>query len=317
MPGDYAISVSELTKTYGEVEALKGVSFDVPRGDILGLLGPNGSGKTTTVSLLSTLQRPTSGSAQICGHDVGADARRVRELISLTGQYASINDGLTTAENLALFGKLTGLRGKDLGRQVDELIDRFELGAERDRRVKALSGGMRRRVDIASALITRPEVLFLDEPTTGLDPRSRAAVWETVSSLRAEGITVLLTTQYLEEADRLADTIVMLNKGSVVASGTPASLKRDSGAAVCEMTLVDAGDRERTVAALDGFEVIADAAESKATHPAIIVRAPEGTGTVRAVIDVLGDAGVDVVDIGLRQPSMDEVFMALTEAVDA
>ncbi|WOC12958.1 ATP-binding cassette domain-containing protein [Gordonia sp. MP11Mi] len=314
MSASIAISVEDLTKTYGSVTALDGISFDVPQGEILGLLGPNGSGKTTTVTLLSTLQRPTAGTARIAGHDVVADAARVRELISLTGQYASMDDSLTAAENLSVFGRLTGLRGAALKTRIDDLVDQFDLADVRARRVGALSGGMRRRVDIASALITRPEVLFLDEPTTGLDPRSRAAVWDTVAGLRAEGITVLLTTQYLEEADRLADNIVMLNGGKVVASGTPGTLKQQAGAAVCELSLVERTDVEPALAALTGLDVIEHDEASTATHPRIVVRAADGKSTVRDVIARLDTAQIDVVDIGLRQPSLDEVFLQTTGA---
>ncbi|MGW4366545.1 ATP-binding cassette domain-containing protein [Nocardia takedensis] len=308
-----AIQVTDLAKSYGEVAALGGISFEVARGEVLGLLGPNGSGKTTTVTLLSTLQRPTAGSARICGHDVVADAARVRELVSLTGQYAALDEALTATENLAVFGKLTGLRGRGVGARVDELVEQFDLGAVRDRRVGTLSGGMRRRVDIAAALVTRPEVLFLDEPTTGLDPRSRAAVWDTVAALRGEGITVLLTTQYLEEADRLADHIVLLDRGRVVAAGTPGTLKKQAGAAVCEVTLVERADLDRVSALLTGHEVVDNAAEGATAHPRLVVRAPDGMDTVAAVIALLREAHVDVVDIGLRQPSLDEVFLQLTE----
>ncbi|MGV9860148.1 ATP-binding cassette domain-containing protein [Gordonia sp. NPDC003425] len=319
MSSDVAIEISELAKDYGQVHALRGISFDVGRGEVLGLLGPNGSGKTTTVTLLSTLQRPTSGTARICGCDVVSQAARVRELISLTGQYAALDEALTTTENLSVFGKLTGLHGHPLKARVDELLEMFDLASVRTQRVGTLSGGMRRRVDIASALVTRPEVLFLDEPTTGLDPRSRNAVWDTVSTLRAEGITVLLTTQYLEEADRLADRIVMLDDGRVVASGTPGDLKQQAGAAVCEVTLADRDDTSRVLAVLDGLEVMESPESARSTaasqaHPRIVVRAPEGMATVADVIARLQVSHVDVVDVGLRQPSLDEVFLQLTES---
>lgn len=312
-----AIEVEDLAKAYGEVSALKGISLEVARGEVLGLLGPNGSGKTTTVTLLSTLQRPTSGTARICGHDVVRKAARVRELISLTGQYAALDEGLTAVENLAVFGRLTGLRGCALTTRIDELIEQFDLGAVRNRRVGALSGGTRRRADIASALVTRPEVLFLDEPTTGLDPRSRAAVWDTVAGLRAEGITVLLTTQYLEEADRLADHIVMLDRGSIVAAGAPGRLKQRIGAAVCEMTLVERDDTARVLGLLDGLELVEAPVDGTGAgmqaHPRLVVRAPDGMATVADVIARLEAADIDVIDIGLRQPSLDEVFLRLTE----
>ncbi|CAM3049584.1 ATP-binding cassette domain-containing protein [Skermania piniformis] len=310
-----AIEVAGLAKTYGEVTALHGISFEAAPGTVLGLLGPNGSGKTTTVTLLATLQRPTAGSARICGHDVVADAARVRELISLTGQSAALDGGLTAAENLAMFGNLTGLRGERLRARIDELVEQFDLGAVRDRRVATLSGGMQRRVDIAGALVTRPAVLFLDEPTTGLDPRSRAAVWEIVAGLRAEGITVLLTTQYLAEADLLADRIVLLDRGAVVATGTPAELKRHAGAAVCEVTLVDPGDLDRVATVLGRFESVETPAAGPAAHPRLVFRSEAGMSTVAEVIALLREARIDVVDVGLRQPSLDEVFLQLTEQV--
>ncbi|MGU3293023.1 ATP-binding cassette domain-containing protein [Williamsia sp. M5A3_1d] len=319
-----ALEIVDLAKTYGGVDALKGVSFTVARGEVLGLLGPNGSGKTTTVSVCSTLQRPTSGSARICGHDVVTDATRVRELISLTGQYAAVDPGLTAAENLAVFGRLTGLRGRRLASRIDELVEQFDLGSVRGRRVGQLSGGMRRRVDIAGALVTRPEVVFLDEPTTGLDPRSRAAVWDTVAGLREAGITVLLTTQYLEEADRLADRIVLLDRGVVVATGSPGQLKSRAGGAVCEITLADEQDAARATALLAGFDLIEAAADpsgpsSEPGQTRLVVRAPDGVGTVGEVIARLGGVGADgrgveVIDIGLRRPSLDEVFLQLTDA---
>ncbi|KQS00275.1 IclR family transcriptional regulator [Williamsia sp. Leaf354] len=318
-----AVAVADLVKSYGGVRALDGISFTATRGEVLGLLGPNGSGKTTTVSVLSTLQRPTAGTARICGHDVVDDAARVRELISLTGQYASIDPGLTTTENLTVFGRLTGLRGRRLASRIDELVDQFDLGAVRGRRVGQLSGGMRRRVDIAGALVTRPEVVFLDEPTTGLDPRSRAAVWDTVAGLRDDGITVVLTTQYLEEADRLADRIVMLDRGRVVATGTPGQLKSSVGGAVCEITVADGENAARATALLAGFELIevdetASAPSSEPGQTRLVVRAPEGVSTVGEVIARLDGRtddghGVEVIDIGLRRPSLDEVFLQLTD----
>ncbi|MGZ8178370.1 ATP-binding cassette domain-containing protein [Williamsia sp. SKLECPSW1] len=310
-----AVEVIDVVKTYGGVRALDGISFAVEPGEVVGLLGPNGSGKTTTVSLLSTLQRPTSGVARIAGHDVVDEAPRVRELISLTGQYASVDPDLTTAENLSVFGRLTGLSGRRLSARVDDLVERFDLGDVRRRRVAALSGGMRRRVDIAAALVTRPEVLFLDEPTTGLDPRSRAAVWETIAALREAGIAVLLTTQYLEEADRLADRVVVLDRGTVVASGTPAELKLQAGQPVCEITVGDAASMNRAADMLEDLGMVEPAAAAATAGEArLVVRAPAGAATVGEIIARLTAAtpSVEIVDIGLRRPSLDEVFLQLT-----
>ncbi|MDF0529316.1 ATP-binding cassette domain-containing protein [Tsukamurella sp. 8F] len=309
------IEVDGLVKTFGGVRALDGVSLSVPGGTVLGLLGPNGSGKTTTVSVLSTLVRPDAGHATIGGHDVVDEAERVRELVSLTGQYASLDQALTVRENLTMFGRLTGLRRRDTAAQVDHLADTYDLGEFLDRRVGALSGGMRRRVDIACALVTRPQVLFLDEPTTGLDPRSRQAVWAAVRGLRAEGITVLLTTQYLEEADQLADRIVMLGSGRVLAEGTPGELKARTGAAVCEVTLAAPSDSERVVAALAACDLQASVDGAAGAHPVVRVPAADGADTLRRVLDVL--AGVEFIDAGLRQPSLDEVFLSLTDTTRA
>ncbi|GAA4396421.1 daunorubicin resistance protein DrrA family ABC transporter ATP-binding protein [Tsukamurella soli] len=307
------IEVEGLVKQFGDLRALDGVSLTVPRGGILGLLGPNGSGKTTTVSILSTLIRADGGRATIDGHDVEREPGRVRELISLTGQTASLDQALTVRENLAMFGRLTGLGRKDVAAQIERLAGAYGLEEFLTRRTGALSGGQRRRVDIACALVTRPQVLFLDEPTTGLDPRSRQAVWSAVRDLSAEGITVLLTTQYLEEADQLAENIVMLGGGRVLAEGTPAELKSRTGAAVCEVTLVTADDVARVEQLLGaaGLTVSVD----EAAHPTVRVPAPDGADTLRQVLDTL--AGIDFHDAGLRQPSLDEVFLSLTSPAGA
>lgn len=306
------VEIDGLQKSFGDVHALRGIDFEIPEGQVLGLLGPNGSGKTTTVSILATLQRLSGGRVVIDGHDVVADAARVRELISLTGQYASLDEALSTRENLVMFGRLTGLSAKQAKSSVARAAEVFGLTAFVDRRVSALSGGQRRRVDIACALITRPRVLFLDEPTTGLDPRSRAAVWETVASLRTEGITVLLTTQYLEEADRLADDIVMLDHGRVVARGTPEQLKHQAGSAICEITLLDPADVSRVRGALHGHAFL-DAPASAESRPVLVVEAPGELDTVVAVASTLRSEGVAVFDIALRRPSLDEVFLQLTD----
>lgn len=308
-----AIVIDELVKDYGKIRALDQVSFTVPEGAVLGLLGPNGSGKTTALSILATLQRPTGGRARVGGFDVVGDPARVRELISLTGQYASLDESLTARENLRMFGRLTGLSRRGARERIGEVSRDFGLEEFIDRRIGTLSGGMRRRVDIACALVTRPQVLFLDEPTTGLDPRSRQSVWETVSTLRTQGITVLLTTQYLEEADRLADQIVMLDHGHVVAEGTSETLKARAGGAICEINLQESTDLNRARTALSGMTLIEDGDSTATTpHPGLGVAAPDGMATVAHVIARLQDHSIEVFDIGLRRPSLDEVFFRLT-----
>jgi ABC-2 type transport system ATP-binding protein len=311
---EVAIEVSGLTKEYGDFTALRGISFTVERGEVLGLLGPNGSGKTTTVNQLATLQRPTSGTAKICGHDVVAEAARVRELISLTGQYASLDESLTAAENLAVFGRLTGLRGKAVAARIDELAQQFDLGEFLTRRVRDLSGGMRRRVDVAAALITRPEVLFLDEPTTGLDPRSRQSVWSLVSELKAMGITVILTTQYLEEADLLSDNIVVIDKGTVIAQGTADELKARTGGSFCEVTPVRMADLPAVRGVLSE---VSGGPLDESEDGRVAIPAPGGPRTLTEVVRRLDEADIQIADIALRRPSLDDVFLALTDRSDA
>ncbi|GAB17615.1 putative ABC transporter ATP-binding protein [Gordonia effusa NBRC 100432] len=310
------VELEDLVKSYGGPRVLDGVSMEISEGQILGLLGPNGSGKTTTVSILSTLLRPDGGRASICGYDVASQAAKVREVISLTGQYASLDGALTVRENVTMFGRLTGLGRRDVAGRIDEVIETFGLGEFVDRKVSALSGGMRRRADIACALVTRPRVLFLDEPTTGLDPQSRAAVWQTVAALRDEGITVLLTTQYLEEADRLADNIVMLDHGSVVLSGTPEQLKGLAGAAICDVTLADGADLPRAEEVLARFDP-APGDTVAGARPKISLAAPDGLDSIGTVVSVLQEAAIDVSDIALRRPSLDEVFFRFVSDVPA
>jgi ABC-2 type transport system ATP-binding protein len=319
------VAIEDLVKTFpmkgsggqgsGPVRALDGISLTIDEGQVLGLLGPNGSGKTTTVSILATLQRPDSGRVTVDGLDVVADARRVRERISLTGQYASLDGALTVRENIAMFGRLTGLPKSRVAARVDELVAAFALDEFIGRKVSTLSGGMRRRVDLAVALVTRPRVLFLDEPTTGLDPRSRAAVWESVAALRNDGIAVLLTTQYLEEADRLADSIVMLDHGRVAASGTAAELKQRAGEAICQITVESISDLPNVEAALGAFRR-ADTGDQQPGRPTYSVHAGDGLATMGAVVAALQSADVDVLDIALRRPSLDEVFLDLTAEAD-
>jgi len=314
------VAIEDLVKTFpmkgsDPVRALDGISLTIDEGQVLGLLGPNGSGKTTTVSILATLQRPDSGRVTVDGLDVVADARRVRERISLTGQYASLDGALTVRENVAMFGRLTGLPKSRVAGRIDELVEAFALEEFIGRKVSTLSGGMRRRVDLAVALVTRPRVLFLDEPTTGLDPRSRAAVWEAVSALRNDGIAVMLTTQYLEEADRLADSIVMLDHGRIAAAGTAAELKQRAGEAICQITVESAADLVRVESALSAFRR-ADVGDQQPGRSTYAVHAGDGLATMGAVVAALQSADVDVLDIALRRPSLDEVFLDITAGAD-
>ncbi|MEV4322040.1 ATP-binding cassette domain-containing protein, partial [Microbispora rosea] len=248
-----AITAEGLVKRYGEVTALDGLSFTVPRGTVLALLGPNGAGKTTTVRVLTTLLRPDGGRATVAGYDVVGDARRLRSSIGLSGQYAAVDEHLTGAENLEMIGRLYHLGARRSKARARELLERFDLTDAADRPVKGYSGGMRRRVDLAGALVADPPVLFLDEPTTGLDPRARAALWDTISELVAAGSTLLLTTQYMEEADHLADQIMVVDHGRAIARGTADELKDQVGGSRIELTVTDAAELETARQALARF----------------------------------------------------------------
>ncbi|WP_167107532.1 ATP-binding cassette domain-containing protein [Mycobacterium sp. DL592] len=307
---ELAIEVVDVAKTFSRTSppALQGVSFSVAAGSVLGLLGPNGAGKTTTINILSTLSLPTSGHARVAGFDVVTQGAKVREAIGLTGQFAAVDEMLTGRENLVLFGRLRGLRREQARQRADALLHQFSLSDAADRRVGKYSGGMRRRVDIACGLVVPPSVLFLDEPTTGLDPRSRQDVWALVSDLRDDGITVLLTTQYLEEADALADDIVVIDNGTVIAEGSPEALKHRVGGSFCQVTPVAAGDLARIAAALSGM-VGLEIGESSASLPA-----PDGLATLAEVFRRIEPLDVAVADISLRRPSLDEVFFRLTGA---
>jgi ABC-2 type transport system ATP-binding protein len=306
--GELAISTRGIAKSFGEVRALRGVELEVRRGTVLGLLGPNGAGKTTFVRVLTTLLAPDSGTATVAGLDVVAQAAELRHLIGLAGQYAAVDENLTGLENLTMVGRLYGAarrRARDRGR---ELLERFDLVEAGGRPVKTYSGGMRRRLDLAAALVASPPVLFLDEPTTGLDPRSRLGLWDVIEGLVGEGTTVLLTTQYLEEADRLADLIAVIDHGRVIAQGTSDELKGRVGGVRLEVVLepgADAGAAVRALAALgEEAPVVAEG----------IVRLPvaQRSGTIVAAVKRLSDAGVGVDDLVLRRPTLDDVFLTLT-----
>jgi ABC-2 type transport system ATP-binding protein len=306
------IELSGVAKTFdrGAINALKDVTFSVPTGSVCALLGHNGAGKTTTVKILSTLLRPTSGKAIVAGYDVVDHPAEVRASISMAGQTTAMDPLLTGRENLVLFGRLRGLRRRQAKVRADELIEQFDLADAADRQVTTYSGGMWRRVDLASSLVVPSKVLFLDEPTTGLDPRSRRDVWALVSSLVRQDVTVLLTTQYLEEADVLSDSIVVIDHGQVIASGTAEELKRRVGASYCQVTPTNPADLPQIATALASFDGI----DIDADTNSVSVLAPDGVATLGEVFRWVDALGIELLDISLRKPSLDEVFLHLTEA---
>jgi ABC-2 type transport system ATP-binding protein len=302
------IEASGICKSFGTTRALDGVDLVAEAGRVFALLGPNGAGKTTLVRILATLLRPDAGTARVAGFDVVADAAGLRRVIGLTGQFAAVDDLLTGRENLEMAGELCQLPRREAGRRAVELLDRFDLAEAAERLARTCSGGMKRRLDLAASLMTRPPVLFLDEPTTGLDPRTRADVWSAVDDLVAEGTTVLLTTQYLEEADRLAHRIAVMDRGRVVAEGTADELKSRLGGDVVEMIVPEA----KIDQALRALGPTPDGGHVDRERQRITLPAPQGTASLRAALDRLGDVGVSVDNIGLRQPSLDDVFLSLT-----
>ncbi|QOC92829.1 ATP-binding cassette domain-containing protein [Micromonospora craniellae] len=310
------VEAEGLVKTFGQVRALNELSLTIEGGTIFGLLGPNGAGKTTAINVFTTLLAAESGRAVVAGHDVAAEPARVREVIGVTGQFAALDDNLTGLENLVLFGRLMKLNRAQARARAKELLDRFDLADAADRRTGTYSGGMRRRLDLAASLTREPVVLFLDEPTTGLDPRSRMALWDTVRHLRDSGITILLTTQYLAEADELADRIAVIDHGRVVAEGTAADLKRRAGGSVCHITLPDAADRERVggvLAPLGEVSILSDGVSLPADGPETLVAVVQRIEAARS--EAL--SGVQIEDIGLRRPTLDDVFLRLTGAGEA
>jgi ABC-2 type transport system ATP-binding protein len=308
------ITAENLVKIYRtrklEVRALDGLDLTVPEGSVLGLLGPNGAGKTTTVRILSTLVRPDAGRNTVAGFDVVRQAQQLRRVIGLSGQYAAVDENLTGRENLTMFGRLYQLPGAEATRRAGELLEQFELTDAADRVVKTYSGGMRRRLDLGSALIGRPRLLFLDEPTTGLDPRSRLGMWDVIRSLVREGTTLLLTTQYLEEADELADTIAVVDHGRIIARGTADELKSQVGGERIEVVVHAREDMARATEVLardcDG-EASVDDHTRKLTVPT-----NGGAGALVQVVRDLDEAGIRIDDIGLRRPTLDDVFLSLT-----
>ncbi|MFJ8656259.1 ATP-binding cassette domain-containing protein [Streptomyces rochei] len=307
MTTTYAVLSEGLEKRFGEVRALRGLDLAVAEGTVCGLLGPNGAGKTTAVRLLTTLLRPDAGSARVAGHDLVREAAAVRRRIGVTGQYASVDGDLTGRQNLRLFARLHRLR--DPSARADELLDRFGLTEAADRPASTFSGGMRRRLDLAASLVRRPEVLFLDEPTTGLDPASRNRIWDAVRALKEQGTTVLLTTQYLEEADRLADDIALVDRGRVAHTGSPAELKALVGA-YAEAVVADPEAMGPAAAVLDrltGTEPVLDP-----DRRTVGAASTDPTLTLPRLVRALDAAGVPLLDASLRPPTLDDVFLRLT-----
>jgi ABC-2 type transport system ATP-binding protein len=303
-----AIEVTGLVKRFGEVRALDGLDLVASHGEVLALLGPNGAGKTTLVRVLATLLKPDEGSARVLGLDVQRDADELRERIGLAGQYAAVDENLTGLENLTMVGRLYGETRKAAKARGRELLERFELLEAADRPTKTYSGGMRRRLDLAAALVAKPPVLFLDEPTTGLDPRSRLSLWGVIESLVAEGTTALLTTQYLDEADRLARAIAVIDHGRLIAEGTSDELKDRLGGERLEIRLDDHAD---PVLAVQALASMSDEAPS-ANGELVRVNVRERRGAIVEAVRRLSDAGVGVDDLALRRPTLDDVFLALT-----
>jgi ABC-2 type transport system ATP-binding protein len=310
MKGEAAIVAEGLVKRFGDTVALDGLDLAAQAGTVLGLLGPNGAGKTTAVRILATLLPADGGRAAVAGHDVASEPEAVRRSLGLTGQFAAVDDALTGRENLVWFGRLRGLPKRAAGERADELLAGFDLLDAADQRVRAYSGGMRRRLDLAASLVVEPEVLVLDEPTTGLDPRSRLALWDVVVGLRDRGVAVLLTTQYLEEADRLADRIAVVDRGRVIAEGTARQLKERVGGAAIAVVAADRADLPAigdVVALITGAEPVVDAAAARVTAPVA-----DGVGVLAGVAAGLRDRALDVADLGVHRPSLDDVFLALT-----
>jgi ABC-2 type transport system ATP-binding protein len=305
---DAMIEAHGLRRWFGTTVALDGLDLAVPAGTILGVLGPNGAGKTTAVRILTTLARPDGGSARVAGHDVVREADAVRRAIGVTAQDATVDEVLSGRQNLVMIGRLSGLRRRDAQARATELLEQFELADAGDRMIREYSGGMRRRLDLAASLVTRPRVLFLDEPTTGLDPTSRARMWGVIRELVSDGATLLLTTQYLDEADELADRILVIDHGRAISEGTAAELKAQVGGARLEVTLTTAnGTAKLALAPYVSGEV-------HASHDGLRLRAPvpNAPGLATRVVRALDDAGITVDDVQVHQPSLDDVFFALT-----
>jgi ABC-2 type transport system ATP-binding protein len=304
-----AIEASGLTKSFGATRAVEALDLEIRRGSVYGLLGPNGAGKTTTIRILATLLRPDRGTASVLGHDVVRHAAAVRQKVSLTGQYASVDEDLTGQENLVLIGRLIGLTWSRAKERAIELLEAFGLADASRRQVRTYSGGMRRRIDIAASLVATPEVLFLDEPTSGLDPRSRNQVWDIVRAIAAEGTTVLLTTQYLEEADRLAERLAVIDKGRLIAEGTSGELKASVGGNAIHLRLKQPEDQARAI------DLIANTLGNgvlPAAEAATVSARIAGAGQAAEILTALAHKGIGVAEFTLGSPTLDDVFFALT-----
>jgi len=305
---DDVINVKNLRKSYGDLKVLKGITFEVKRGQILALLGPNGAGKTTTIRILSTLLEADSGSAAINGYDVVQNAGKVRESIGLTGQYAAVDEYLTGEENLYMMGRLYHLSKKVTRQRTDDLLRQVDLVDAAKRPVKTYSGGMKRRIDLAMSLISAPPVIFLDEPTTGLDPRSRASMWDMIRKLSDNGTTILLTTQYMDEADQLADKIIVIDNGQVIAEGTSTELKAKVGSDRLELTIDAKSNFDDAVTAVGGEKTEID----REARTISVVASKSGVLKLKQVLQKLEDAHVKVDNVSLHRPTLDDVFMSLT-----
>lgn len=312
----FGVDVEGIGKSFGSVTALREISFDVRPGEVVALLGPNGSGKTTTVEILATLSKPDRGHARVAGCDVVTDSASVRRSIMLTSQHVALDDLLTGYENLVMFGRLHGLAKSAARERARELLKEFDLEEAADRRVGTYSGGMRRRIDIACGLVVRPQVVFLDEPTTGLDPRSRQAIWALIETFKEAGIATLLTTQYLEEADALSDRIILLDGGRIVAQGTADDLKERIGGTLCEFIPKNASDVDAVVEALGSLLPETSLAALTAESDRVAMPAPDGLSTLAVALARLNAANIDIADIAMRKPSLDEVFLSLTGTSD-
>lgn len=304
---DSAISVKDLKKSFKDVHVLTGINLEVRRGSILALLGPNGAGKTTTVRILSTLLKPDSGEVLVNGHNVVTDADKVRASIGLTGQYAAVDEYLNGLENLEMMGRLYHLSRADSKQRAHELLEQFDLVDAAKRSVKTYSGGMRRRLDLAASLIVTPPIVFLDEPTTGLDPRSRLGMWEVIEKLSDSNVTVLLTTQYLDEADKLADRIAVLDRGTIIAEGTADELKKKVGSDRLELTIKEGSHFDKAVEVIDGEALQINKEERKVSI------ATSGTvHEVKRILDHMEQAGIEIETLSLHKPTLDDVFLQFT-----